>query len=338
MKRERAGATLPTLAAETRLVLLFGEDQAQVHALAGQLVAALGDPADPMARVDLGPDTLRQDPARLADEAAAVSMFGGRRVIRVDGAGETCAEAVRQLLAAPAAGNTVVMTSTDNKGELVALVEAAPLARAFICYEPSQRDMESHATEAAAGLGLRLGRGVAARLAAACDGERGVLARELEKLALYLDASPARPELVEAAHVDAVGASYAEADFASLVEAVLGGDVKAADDEIDRHTAQGTAGIPALRALLRQIWRLIELRLLVEGGGRGVEAVIEAQGKRIFWKEKPALARQLGRWTQAGLSTAAARLLEIERAIMASGSAGDLLARQAMLGLARRAA
>ncbi len=320
-----------------RLILLYGPDEAQARDIAGKLAAQLTDPSDPMTRIDLLPDQLKSDPGRLADEAAAVSMFGGIRLIRVDGAAEESAEAVGLLLNAPAAGNPVIMVAGALKkgSALVALAEASPLAQAFILYEATARDLEQVAHEAAQACGLKLGRGMAAQLVEVSGGERGVLLREIEKLALYCDAAPDRPHMAELADLDAIGARFGEADFTLLVEALLAGDARVADEQLQRQGIQGTAGIPALRAIIRQFWRLLELRALVDAGASPA-AVIEAQGKRVFWKEKPALTKQLSRWTTPAIRAAIHRLLDAERAIKSSGSAGDVLAAQVMIGLLRR--
>ncbi len=50
--------------------------------------------------VDIAGDVLKNDPARLADEFGAMSMMGGRRVIRVRPAGEESATALQNLVEA----------------------------------------------------------------------------------------------------------------------------------------------------------------------------------------------------------------------------------------------
>src|SRR5215469_16817826 len=69
-------------------VLVFGPDQGLVRERAERLVkSVVPDLADPFRISDLDEATLNGDPARLADEAAALSMMGGRRAVRVRGAG-----------------------------------------------------------------------------------------------------------------------------------------------------------------------------------------------------------------------------------------------------------
>ena len=62
---------------------------------AAVLATAMGPGAE---RIDLDGATLRGDPARLADEAASLSLFGDARHIRVTGMGEESLAAVAALL------------------------------------------------------------------------------------------------------------------------------------------------------------------------------------------------------------------------------------------------
>src|SRR3546814_14865339 len=59
-------------------------------------------------RIDLDGAALKIDPARLADEAASISLFGGARWIRVTLAGDEALPAIEGLLQAAQAGNPVI--------------------------------------------------------------------------------------------------------------------------------------------------------------------------------------------------------------------------------------
>ena len=65
---------------------------------------------------DLSETVLLADPARLADEAAAISMMGGRRVVRVRGAGNDLADLLESFL-------------DDPKGDALVVIEAGDLAK-----------------------------------------------------------------------------------------------------------------------------------------------------------------------------------------------------------------
>ena len=69
-------------------VLLYGPDRGLVQERAERLAKTVVETLDdPFRVVDLNASVLVSDPARLADEAAAQSLMGGRRVVRVRAAG-----------------------------------------------------------------------------------------------------------------------------------------------------------------------------------------------------------------------------------------------------------
>ena len=69
---------------ELRAALVYGPDSGLVNErlrlLATSVVEDLGDP---FRVVELSGSELRSDPARLADEAAAISFTGGRRLVKL---------------------------------------------------------------------------------------------------------------------------------------------------------------------------------------------------------------------------------------------------------------
>ncbi len=326
-------AALDKPAPDIRLYLLHGPDEAGARALAAQLARAMGTEAE---RIDLEPGVLRSDPARLADEAAAISLFGGARHIRVDGMGEESAEALAALLDAPRAGNPVVAIAPGVKasGKLVKAAIAAPGVLCFACYVPEGADAERIADQLARELGMRIAGNAARRLTAAAGGDRAVMARELEKLALFLDAAPDRPREVDEVALDAIGADLGESALGAAIDAAIEGRVAWLALELARLEEAGTSLIPLLRQLVRRLMTLAEMRAEVDAGA-GASAVIEKH--RVF-KEKAATQRALRRWPAAKLADALTQARAGERAIMAPGNAGPVLANAALIGVARLAA
>ncbi len=100
------------------------------------------------------------------------------------------------LLEAPAAGNPVLLVAGALKpaSKLLKLALAAPAALAFASYAPEGQEAERLVLDMARAEGLIVRSDVARRLAEACAGNRAILALELQKLALYLDAAPDRPQ------------------------------------------------------------------------------------------------------------------------------------------------
>ena len=321
---------------DTRFFLLHGPDEAGSRALARRLGEAMGEGAE---RIDLSGAELKADPARLADEAAAISMFGDRRWIRVEQAGDEIVPALEALVEAPAAGNPVVIVAGGLKpaSKLLKLALAAPAALAFASYVPDAGQADRLVAELGRGLGLIVRPDVAARIAEACGGNCAVIEQELAKYALYADASPEAPRPVEHELVDAIGAGAEEGDLSRLADSVASGDGAALEAEIARLRTQGQEGITLIRAMLRRLLLLARLRAEVEQGS-SVAAVMTSSGKALFWKEKDAIGGQLARWRPELLAKAVSRLVEAERQVMAPGGVGIVAADSELFAIARQAA
>lgn len=314
-----------------RLYLLHGPDESGARALIERLARALGPDAE---RIDIDPQALKSDPARLATEAASLSLFGGRRYVMLSGIGDDSVAALTELLAVERAGNPVVAIAPTLKAtsKAVKLALGSPAAMAHACYPPNAADFDRLAAALASEHGLRTTGRTATRLVAASGGDRAVLTREIEKIALYLDAAPDRPVALEDAAIDAIGADLGDAEIGSAVEAAIAGDAAALGSEIARLNEAGVAMVPVVRSLIRRLSTIAELRGEVDRGSTIDDAI---ERHKIFFKEKPATARALRAWSLPRLTGAIDHLRQAERAMMTSQSAGPLLCEVACLAVAR---
>jgi DNA polymerase-3 subunit delta len=321
--------------AHIRFFLLYGPDEAESLSLAQRLERAMGAGAE---RIDLEGAALKSDPARLADEAASISLFGEKRHIRLNVVGDECMPAIEALLDSEVGGNPVVVIAGALRPTSALLKRALADSAVMACISYAL-DAEKAAPLAAAMAreqGLRLDMDAARQLAHSAANDRALMAREVEKLALYLDAAPDRPATADMAALEAIGAGEGEAELSKLVDAVLGGNPGDAAGEIRQLEEQGVAGIPAIRAVAKRVQLLVRLAGQVQKSG-DARSVVEAQGKAIFWKEKAGVERQLKRWSPERLATLADRLLAAERAIKSPASPGDIISDVEMITIARAA-
>jgi DNA polymerase-3 subunit delta len=72
--------------------------------------------------------------------------------------------------------------------------------------------------------------------------------------------------------------------------------------------------------------------------GNSVDSVMASQGKSLFWKEKPAISQQLGRWRSDMLARSIGRLLEAERQMKAAGTVGTVTVDEELFAICRQAA
>lgn len=322
--------------AEPRFFLFHGPDDSGSRALAKAVGAALGAEAE---RIDLTGAELKADPARLADEAASISMFGGARWILVEPAGDETVPALEALLDSPAAGNPVAVLAGALKpaSKLLKLALGAADALAFASYVPDARDADRLVAELARPIGLAVQSDVARRIAEASGGNRAIIAQELDKFALYLDASPATPRPLDHEAIDALGAAADDGDLGRLVESVASGDSAALEAELARLRAEGVEGITLIRAMLRRMALLARLRAEVEQGASPA-AAMASQGKALFWKEKDGVERQLRRWRSGLIAKAVTRLSNAQRQVMAPGGPGPIAAEAELFAICRQAA
>ncbi|HWH21694.1 MAG TPA: DNA polymerase III subunit delta [Allosphingosinicella sp.] len=319
-----------------RIFLLYGPDEAGSRSFLPILAAGMGHNAE---RIDLSGHELKADPARLADEAAAISLFGTSRFIVVEPAGDEATAAVEALLEAPAADAPVMLIAGALKpaSRLLKLALADPTILALASYVPEGRDADRLVLDMAKEVGLSMRPDLARRIAEAAGGNRAVVAQELAKLALFVDAAPERPKQVDFDAVDAIGAASDEGDLGRLVESVGNGDQATLEAELLRLSSQGIEGIPLIRAVLRRMFLLARLRAEVERGN-SVASVMASHGKAVFWKEKDAVTAQLSRWRSHLIAKSVSRLLEAERQVKAAGALGTLAVDQELFAVCRQAA
>jgi DNA polymerase III subunit delta len=317
---------------DIRFYLFHGPDEAQSRGLGARLLEARG-----ATRFLVTAGSVRSDPAVLADEAGAMSLFGGPRIIWIEPAGEDIAEGVQALLDLPAAESPVVaIAGTLRKtSSLLKLSEASLLALAFASYAPEGEDAERMAIEVGRRFGLKLSPPVAARIAASCGNDQAVVAQELQKLALYVDASPHAPKELDHDAIDAVGAET-EGDFQRLGDLALGGAVAELADELARLPAAGSEAIPVVRSLQRRLLMLAPARARMERGER-VDAVMTSLGKMLFWKDKATVGRMLSKWSAEDLAKLSARAGKLERDLMFSDAPEREALGEELLAIARRA-
>ncbi|WP_277969834.1 DNA polymerase III subunit delta [Sphingomonas echinoides] len=317
---------------DIRLYVLYGPDEAGARDVANRLARALGPDAE---RVDLEPSQLKANPGLLADEAASLSLFGTARHIRVASAGEESVAACTALLAAERSGNPVVVISPGAKASsgLVKLATADPRAMVCAFYVPDAGEADKLATSIAREQGLRTTGSTATRIAAAAGGDRAVMSRELEKIALYLDAAPERPRELDDATLDAIGADLGDSEISRAIEAAIDGGPDRLADELARLAVAGSSPIPLLRQLVRRLMAIAELRAEIDAGANA-NTVME----RVFFRDRASTTRALRIWSAPALSAAIDRVRRAERATMAPNNAGSVLADHAIVAVARIAA
>ncbi|MEO6224842.1 MAG: DNA polymerase III subunit delta [Sphingomicrobium sp.] len=317
----------------TRFYLFYGPDEAQSRALAARLAESLS-----ASRYLISGGSVKSDPALLADEAGAMNLFGGKRLVWIEPAGEDIVEGVSALLELPATESPVVAIAgaLRKTSGLLKLAEASPHALACVSYAPEGEDAQRLVMELGRRVGLRIGPGVAARIATSGGNDQAVIAQELEKLSLYLDASPHSPKELDHDAVDAVGAEAAEGNFLRLADLAMSGQLAELTDELARLSAGGTEGVPVVRSLQRRLLMLAPARARIERGERP-DAVMASVGRGLYSKEKDRLSGLLSKWSADDLAKVADRAQRLQRDLMFSDAPAREALGEELIAIARKA-
>jgi DNA polymerase III subunit delta len=315
-----------------RVVLLFGEDAGLIRERAETLATAVaGGRDDPFRVAELG----REDVGRLADEAAALPLTGGRRVVRLRDVTDAAATNAVQVLLSSKAPALVVIEGPGlpARSKLRAMLEASPDGAAIGCYPEEGRALEETIRATLTTTGVEVDREALAWLVSHLGADRGSTRAELEKLALYAGAG-ATVDL-EAAMTcvgDLAGLSLDDALFAASV-----GDVTMTDRALELALAEGATPVGVIRAALMHLQRLHRARLAMDEGASAADAT-KAARPPVFFRRLGAFSRALGLWSPPMLKAALSGLTEAEQACKRTGAPDQTICRNILLALARRAA
>ncbi|KAB0679358.1 DNA polymerase III subunit delta [Aureimonas leprariae] len=321
------------------VVLVYGPDAGLVSERAAKVAALSGaDLADPFSSVTLQADEVEKDAGRLHDEARTVSLFGGRRLVRVKGAGTGSGRGLAGAIAAlgqePPADVTVVVEAGDCKptAPVRAAAEKARAAIALPCYPDEGRALDATIDAELKAMNLRIGREAREALRERLGANRLASRGEIAKLALYC---MGQDEVTEA-DIEAVVGDVSLDTVDEAVDACATGAVKRLPELIERLTGAGTATFAIQQAVLRHFQALLLMRDRVERHGESATRVVEA--RRAPFRRKPAFETALGTWTLAALAPA---LGTIERTILAArkeAGLSDAITAKLLMDLAVEAA
>src|SRR5438067_1045712 len=317
---------------QIRAVLLFGPDAGPVRERADTLARAVcPDLRDPFRVAELTAATLAADPARLADEAAQISLMAGRRVVRLRDAGDQQAPLFARFLADMPGDALVVAEAGElpSRSALRRALEEAAHGAAIGCYADNPRDLAAIIRDTFAAHRIAISRDAVAFLVEHLGGDRLLTRAELEKLTLYAGEG-GRIELDDARAVIADSAAL------SLDDAVLAaaeGDLAALDRALARVFQEGESPVTVARATLRHLQRLHVLAIRVAGGG-AIDAAIRGARPPIFFKQQDSWRRQLARWSEPRLRRALELIADAEFRMKLTGLPAETLCREALFALA----
>ncbi|WP_112661943.1 DNA polymerase III subunit delta [Microvirga flavescens] len=314
--------------------LLYGPDTGLVSERAKALAEkSVDDPNDPFQLIRLEGDSLAADPARLADEAGTVPLFGGKRAIWVKGTSRNIAPAVEAVLQAPLQDTVVILEGGDlaKTAPLRVLCERSQMALALPCYADSGRDLQGIVDEMLKEGGFSISRDARTALLASLGGDRLATRGELSKLMLYAHGK----REIDVEDIDAILSDVSSLAMDAVVDAAFAGAGTELETGSRRLAAEGVHASVLLGAALRHAFTLLNARLAMEEG-RSAAMVVEGM-RGLHFRRKPLIERHLQRWTSETLKRAIAALQASLLETRRLSALDDVIAAKTLLDIARMA-
>lgn len=333
LARSRAEAFVARPDPNVRAVLLYGPDAGLVHERAERICrSVVQNLGDPFRVAELSIAALREEPARLTDEAAQLALTGGRRVVRIREAGDSVAGPIAAFLDQPVGDALVVIEAGDltARSKLLASFEKADDAAAIPCYADADEALADVIHAHLRTAGLEVTEEALDYLSEHLGSDRLVTRRELEKLALYVgpDGDKVRLEDVEACVGDSAARSIDDA-----VLAAADGDAATVEQALSHAFGEGESAVAAVRAAQRYFQRL-HLAAGQVAEGESAEHVVDGLRPKLFWKVRPRFLAQLGYWSPSLAVQALERLTAAEISCKSTAMPSEAIARHVLLELA----
>ena len=330
------------------LVLVYGPDRGGVHETAKALRQAyLGRDYDPLQYVALDEAALTGQAGLLADEAAALPMFGEHKLVHVSGGNAAVQAAVKFYLAKldegmATASAAMVIVEADNLRPTAPLRKAAEghkAAMALPCYALEARDIGRLIRQFLEQENYRIEAQAMDLLTARLATDRGVIQREMERLVLYKGVrdKKAEPGMVTGDDVEAALGDQAQGDFDRLIDSVALGRLDEADRALARLEAAGTHAAAAL-ALARLHFQTLHLALGQMESGTAQAKALGAFRPPLNFRRKPLVEQQMRLWSSGKCARALEVLNAAEKASRSgAGGLAQAQAGNALLRIARAA-
>lgn len=273
------------------LILVHGPDEGAVRSRVQVLVTSLlGPEADSMSRLDVDAETLNADPARLLDEANAISMFGGKRVLVVHQAGKLQKGIWQPLLDLPPIDSTIIFQADDlaKTSAIRVACEQSAQAAAMACYPPSRQDLQEVIDSRARAAGLSITPVARAYLADLLGVDFALSEMEIEKLILYCQGRIA----IDVADIDAMITDSSDQAGSEPIDRAFEGKLEEIEAVALRSFREGINASGLLALALNHA--ILLRRLAISRTSGSLDAAI--RNERIFFRRQDRVRNQAAHW------------------------------------------
>lgn len=318
-----------------RVILIYGPDHGLVReraAIIGKTVVS--DLNDPFNVAVLSSDGLADDPARLGDEAGAISMMGGDRLIRIEQASDKLTVILKSYLEDPSNNALVIIQASDltPRSSLRKLCESAKNAAALPCYVEDERGVAGVIRTRLQEENMPINPDALNWLAANIAGDRGKVRSELEKLITYKGTDDTTS--ISMKDVQAACGAAGEQSFDNLIYAV--GSRRSADALFAYNILlqEGMNFVAIIRSLQNHFRRLHQTKAHMQSG-LALDMAMKKLSPPVFFKQAPQFKGQVNSWSLNALDIILGKLTRLEAQCKQTGMPTETLCGQAILGISK---
>lgn len=292
-----------------RIFVIYGPDRGLVSERAGLIAAKTGVSLnDPFSLIKLDIADLQKDQGRLLDEAGAIGLFGGEKLIWIRGAAnEKYLVEPLQLLSAKTLQDTFLIVEAGDlkKGSLLRKsAEAARSIATIPCYADDTRALNALVDAELAAAGLRISPAARQALVDLIGGDRIASRNELKKLALYCRGC----DTVEEHHVTEIIGDASAISVDDAVDAILSGNTGNFLHAMQKITASKTAIFLVIQACLKQFQLIDAMKAEMEEKRIPATQVMQTLGRHLHFRRKPIMEQALRAWSTDAVARETNRL------------------------------
>lgn len=308
-----------------RIALIFGPDEGSVR-LKGRAFADsfLGPDSDPMSRVEFEADALNGDPARLADEAYAVSMFGDRRAILIRQAGKLSKPIWQALFDNPAPEAAIILMADElaRSSPLRAAAESNAQVAAIACYLPSVNEISAAIEQRCKAAGISIDHAARTALAELLGADQALSEGEIDKLILYCQGK----SVIGIEDIEQIVADSSAGTGSEPLDLAFEGQLPAIEIAAARSFRDGLspAGLISMGLTHVQLLR----RLVAARTDGNIDSAIKQE--RLHFKREARIRRQAEIWSMPALARALETLSQAQNQGRMTASLEETIAIRAL--------
>lgn len=316
--------------------LIYGPDFGVVNDTAETIMGYIvPNIKDDFAVIKITPSKIKENAGIVLDEANALSLMGGRRVIWVKEADAASADLIETLSDALKTDSFILMTADNltKSSSLRVNAENHPRFLTIACYADEERDIQNRIVTLLQEQGFKATPAALSLLKERLTDNRVTTKNELEKLMTYLG----NKKSVDESDVAAVCTTASGSSYDALCMAVGSGHQKQVDAAYQLLLTAGENPVTLTRILIMYFNRLL-IGIAALSKGDSLETATKKILRPAQFKLEAATKQQLSIWKKEWIIKALSLLSDTEKQLKSTAMPAELIMARTLMTLTNVAA